>query len=231
MTVIAAAGNDGVSTVAFPANCESVIAVAALDHTGAKASYSNYGSEIDFCAPGGGIPLTSNQLELGVKMVLSTCYDKETAENCYVFMSGTSMAAPHISGLAALLYAQNADITPDQVEARLKRCIDLGTSGPDNHFGHGLPDAYAVLTDTTPKMSQVKVFIGEPDGTIISHLQQVGASGDYTIADLDAGTYYVCAFKDENNNNSFDEGEPIGYRQVTLTDNTLLIGVDITLPN
>ncbi len=230
ITVVAAAGNDGVSTVAFPANYdEKVIAVSALDHTGVKASYSNYGSEIDFCAPGGGVPTTATGSEWAIKTILSTCYDKKTQQNNYVFMAGTSMAAPHISGLAALLYAKNPNITPLEVEASLKTgCIDLGNS---NYYGSGLPDAYAVLTDTPPKMSNVKVFIGNSNGEIVSNLQHVGASGDFTLSDLGAGNYYIYAFVDSDGDNTVDQGEKIGYRQVTLTRDTILTGVNIALPN
>lgn len=111
VTVVAAAGNDGIGSVAFPANYdEKVIAVSSLDQTCTIASYSNYGPEIDFCAPGGSVPLTQIESEWAVKTILSTTYDKKTGINTYAYMSGTSQATPHISGLVALLYAQNPDI-------------------------------------------------------------------------------------------------------------------------
>ncbi len=228
VTVVAAAGNDGASIVAFPANYKKVIAVAAIDHTGSKAPYSNYGSEIDFCAPGGGQPRTLSELDWAIKTILSTCYDKGTKNDCYVYMAGTSQATPHISGLAALLYAKGVT-SPTDIESHLRAgCIDLGNS---SYYGNGLPDAYAVLTGENPLMVNVKVFIGKPDGTIISNLQHVGASGSFTISDLKAGTYCICAFEDKNDDNVVDieQEEKFAYRQVTLTANTLLIGVDISL--
>lgn len=231
ITVVAAAGNDSKPIVAFPANHTPVIAVSALDHSGFKAPYSNYGSEIDFCAPGGGEPNPLSILDWVAKTILSTIYFKDDNTNDYTFMIGTSMAAPHISGLAALLYSKNPTITPTQVEENLKNgCIDLGAKEKDSHYGHGLPDAYTVLTGGIPLMANVKVFIGTSDGTIISNLQHVGASGSFTLSDLSPGTYTICAFEDTDNDNVVDTGvEKFGYRQVTLTANSILIGVDIYL--
>ncbi len=231
VTVIAAAGNEGTS-VTSPANYSPVIAVASLDHTCSRPSYSNFGPEIDFCAPGGGIPLTQYESEWAVKTIFSTCYDKLAKKNTYAYMAGTSQAAPHISGLAALLYAQNQDITPLQVEEQLKKyCIDLGSPGHDNYYGHGMPDAYAVLkNDTTPpEMANVKIFIGTPEGTIISNLQHVGASGDFTVSGIKAGTYYICSFEDTDNNNLVTAGEKFSYTQVTLVENATLTGVNLSL--
>lgn len=223
VTVVAAAGNEN-GSVAFPANYDPVIAVSALDETGARASYSNYGSEIDFCAPGGGEAITIPSIQ----MILSTSYDKNPIEagNCYVWMSGTSMAAPHISGLVALLYA-DGETDPATIKQRIAdRCINLGNS---SYYGKGLPDAYAVLNKSNPVMTNVKVFIGNLDGAIISNLQHVGASGSYNLSGLNAGTYNVCAFEDTNGNNVVDTGEKFAYKQVTVTANTIIIGVNITL--
>lgn len=227
ITVIAAAGNEG-GPVCYPANYGPVIAVASLDHTCSRPSYSNYGPEIDFCAPGGGEPRTQHLAEWAVKTVFNTYYSG------YAYMAGTSQAAPHISGLAALLYAQDPDITPDKVEERLRNyCIDLGNSGFDECYGHGLPDAYAILkNDSTPlEMANVKVFIGTSDGAIISNLQHVGASGDFTLSDLNEGTYNICAFNDSNGNNMIDPGEAYGFTQVYLPKDTLITEDKISLNN
>ncbi|NLW46214.1 MAG: S8 family serine peptidase [Firmicutes bacterium] len=227
ITVIAAAGNEG-GAVTSPANYDPVIAVASLDHTCSRPSYSNHGPKIDFCAPGGGEPRTQHLAEWAVKTVFNTYYSG------YAYMAGTSQAAPHISGLAALLYAQDPDITPDKVEERLRNyCIDLGNSGFDECYGHGLPDAYAILkNDSTPlEMANVKVFIGTSDGAIISNLQHVGASGDFTLSDLNEGTYNICAFNDSNGNNMIDPGEAYGFTQVYLPKDTLITEDKISLNN
>ena len=217
ITVVAAAGNEN-GPVAFPANYGPVIAESALDETGAKASYSNHGSAIDLCAPGGNYPVTMPSIQ----MILSTTYDKLNKRDDYVFMSGTSQAAPHISGLAALLYASGF-ASPTDVEDRLKkRCINLGDL---EHYGNGLPDAYAVLTDTDPIMAKVKVFIGDTNGNIISNLQHVGASGSFTFSNLKPGTYTICAFEDINNDNAVSDGETVSHVQVPVYANKITIGV------
>jgi subtilisin family serine protease len=222
ITVIAAAGNEG-GAVASPANYDPVIAVASLDHTCSRPSYSNYGPEIDFCAPGGGSPRTQHLAEWAVKTVFSTYYSG------YAYMAGTSQAAPHISGLAALLYAQKPDITPAEVKQRLiDSCINLDNPG---YYGHGLPDAYAMLSETEPIMAKVKIFIGTSEGAIISNLQHVGASGDFTLSDLNEGTYNICAFDDSNGNNMIDTGEAYGFTQVYLPKDTLIMEVKISLNN
>ena len=221
ITVIAAAGNEG-GAVASPANYDPVIAVASLDHTCSRPSYSNHGLEIDFCAPGGGEPRTQYLAEWAVKTVFNTYYSG------YAYMAGTSQAAPHISGLAALLYAQDPNITPDNVKKRLvDSCIDLGNPG---YSGHGLPDAYAMLSKTEPVMDNIKIFIGTPKGAIISNLQHVGASGDFTLSDLNVGTFYIYAFDDSvDKNNKIDPGEKYGKTQVYLPKDTLVTKVNISL--
>jgi subtilisin family serine protease len=81
--------------------------------------------------------------------VLSTLVD-DTAnpdEFVYVFYQGTSMASPHVAGVAALVLAANPALTPDQVETTLtSTATDLGAAGRDNQFGHGLVNAFAAVT-------------------------------------------------------------------------------------
>ncbi len=124
VTVIAAAGNDNTSVPFYPAADAGVIAVAAVDEQQAKAPFSNHGSYVDVTAPGVGI--------------LSTYY----ASYDHVYMSGTSMASPHVAGVVALMEAAAPTLTPDQVEQVLTgSATDLGAAGRDDLFGHGLVDA------------------------------------------------------------------------------------------
>jgi thermitase len=90
--VVAAAGNDGTSAPTYPAYYNQVLAVAATDNNDHKADFSNYGKWVDVAAPG--VDITSTYVGGGYKT-----------------MSGTSMAAPHVSGLAALLAAKGLDNT------------------------------------------------------------------------------------------------------------------------
>ena len=198
VTVIAAAGNhtsDYQTAVNYPARYNNVIAVAALDASGTVASYSNYGPEVDLCAPGG----DSNNA------IYSTLNN-----DTYGYEAGTSMACPHISGLAALLYASGVT-TPDDIRTRLQTyVIDKGFWGFDNYYGYGLPDAYAVLKGYTHKTRNTRVFLGKKDGTK-SNFIFPDDEGNFSITKIAAGTYYVCAYLDYNSNGSVDSGDKFGY--------------------
>jgi serine protease len=133
-TVITAAGNTGseVSGVE-PANCNGVVTVAATDLAGDRASFSNYGSHVDISAPG--------------VRVLSTLNSGTTTpeDDNYEYYQGTSMAAPQVSGVAALLYSIRPDITPNEVEQILKESA-RAFPGECDGCGVGLLDATAALT-------------------------------------------------------------------------------------
>jgi serine protease len=161
VTVIAAAGNDASSTISYPAAYDdSVIAVGATRYDETLAYYSNYGSSLDFVAPGGDLTLDQNGDGYGDGVLQNTFNPntRRTNDFGYWFFQGTSMATPHVSGVAALLIANgNADAdndgttTPDEVRAVLQETAeDLGDPGWDETFGWGLVNAYAALQWTTP---------------------------------------------------------------------------------
>ena len=129
--LVAAAGNDYLSTVSYPASNPKVIAVAATTTSDHRASYSNTGSEIDIAAPGGD----------SSGAIIST-----TKNNTYISMAGTSMACPHVSGAIALMLQWNSTLTPTEVWERLNEtAIDLGTPGRDDEFGVGLVNIAGIL--------------------------------------------------------------------------------------
>jgi serine protease len=139
--VVVAAGNSNVDAAnTNPANCSGVIAVAAVNRSGGKASYSNYGAVVDVAAPGGD----------SAGAILSTWNAGTTApaSDNYGYMMGTSMATPHVAGVAALMLAKNPNLTPDEVEARLKstaRAFPAACSG----CGAGIVDAAAAVNAVT----------------------------------------------------------------------------------
>jgi len=121
-------GSNGPNAEMFPANCEHVLGVAAANSNDSIAYYSNYGTHVSVAAPGSNIYSTLRG-------------DK------YGNMSGTSMAAPHVAGLAALLIARYPNYTPDQVaSAILDNAQDLGENGWDEYYGCGRIDAYQALS-------------------------------------------------------------------------------------
>ena len=148
VVVVAAAGNESTGTVSYPAAHPGVVAVGALDAAGQRAPYSNWGSALDLMAPGGdmGQDLTGDGWGDGV---LSTVWDDQSSppRGSYEHYNGTSMAAPHVAGVAALVLAVAPGLTPAQVEAYLTSSAnDLGAPGFDTQWGWGLVDAYRAVT-------------------------------------------------------------------------------------
>ena len=137
--VIAAAGNISSDVSNFvPASYEGVIAVSSIGHTGVFAdNYSNFGDRIDITAPGGtggNVPASHN--------IYSTI-----PNSTYDSYSGTSMAAPHIAGMAGLLMSTYPDITSSDVKKALfNSATDLGDSEKDPLYGHGMIHVKHALT-------------------------------------------------------------------------------------
>ncbi len=137
-TVVVAAGNSNANAANYsPASCNNVISVAATNRAGSRSSYSNFGSVVDIAAPGGE---TRNNLSGGILSTLNSGTQGPAGEN-YTFYQGTSMAAPHIAGLAALMKSVNPGLTPAQIESAIKtnsRALPGTCSGG---CGAGLADA------------------------------------------------------------------------------------------
>ena len=114
--VVVAAGNENIPASYYsPANCQNVITVGAVGRTGAKASYSNYGSVVDVAAPGG-------DGSDGIAATLNTGLSVPKTE-AYGFAQGTSMAAPQVAAVSAMMRAVDPLLTPAQIEARLKSTV------------------------------------------------------------------------------------------------------------
>ncbi|MFZ5469150.1 MAG: S8 family peptidase [Myxococcota bacterium] len=139
--VVCAAGNSGVGRVEYPAAYPGSVAVAAVGADGKRAPYSSFGKELDIAAPGG------NKRQGEENGVLQNTIDpKDPARSIYAYYQGTSMATPHVAGVAALLFAAGAK-SPDEVEKALfvsAKAAD-GQSGWSEQYGHGLLDAQASL--------------------------------------------------------------------------------------
>ena len=117
--IVAAAGNGGNSTPSYPAAYPEVVSVAATDSTDTRAWFSTFNDDVEVAAPG--------------VDVLST-----VPGNAYRTMSGTSMATPHVSGVAALIAGSAPDLTPAQVRERLTAAVDdKGAAGRDPEYGFG----------------------------------------------------------------------------------------------
>lgn len=144
--VVVAAGNDSANAAeSTPGNCSGVVVVAATNRSGAKAWYSNFGSVVDVSAPGGNLSGTQ------ANDVLSTINSGTTtpASDSYGFYAGTSMAAPHVAGVAALMLSRNSALTPDEVEARLKSSARALPGACSGGCGAGIVNALAAVNAAT----------------------------------------------------------------------------------
>ncbi|WP_461163979.1 S8 family serine peptidase [Arthrobacter sp. R4-81] len=146
--VVAAAGNEKIPAAeTSPSNCENVVSVAALARTGQLAPYSNYGSAVDVAAPGGDMTAMTHDLPDGIVVTFNAGSEVPGSED-YAFSEGTSMAAPHASGLAALLMSRLGDLaTPANVETRMETTSRkyAWACQPPKTCGSGALDATAAV--------------------------------------------------------------------------------------
>ena len=144
ITVVAAAGNDDGGPVSFPASHANVIGVGALDGRKQRASYSNFGPELDVMAPGGDFDRDDTGANGAPDGIPDGIFQQTFAPLgrfdlfALVALNGTSMASPHVAGLAALLYRQGIT-EPKSIKAAIENTAeDLGPPGRDDQTGHGM---------------------------------------------------------------------------------------------
>ncbi len=143
--IVAAAGNSGADTaIVTPANCAGVIAVGATDSHGNLADYSNYGPTLSVSAPGGEM---ATPIDPGG--VLSTYNNgaQTVGTMSYAYLQGTSMAAPHVTGVASLVLAEDPTLTPDQVAAILEGTVTAFPGASQCNSGCGALDLVPCTTE------------------------------------------------------------------------------------
>ncbi len=140
VTVVAASGNSGCDCIVYPANYPNVIAVGATDINDIRASFSNYGDNLDVVAPGDGTIRTTFMSAANKTSLYTTS------------ASGTSIATPIVSGAVALLLDKNPTLAPAQVEAIMRSSADKvnGMSGQNftKEYGYGRLNAQKLLTSS-----------------------------------------------------------------------------------
>ncbi|ANB17022.1 Subtilisin [Dokdonella koreensis DS-123] len=209
--VVVAAGNDNTNvSSASPANCANVIAVAALNRQGSRASYSNYGAGITLSAPGG-----QGGTNAGILSTLNTGTTTQGSE-AYAWYQGTSMAAPHVAGLGALVFSKNPALTVTQAENYIKNNVRPIPGSCSGGCGLGLIDAQATLQavandmgggSNVPPVANFTYTVNgltvqftdnstDSDGSVVSRSWTFGDGGTSTAANPSrtyaaAGTYNV----------------------------------------
>lgn len=210
--VVAAVGNGRSNAPFYPAALDDVVGVAATRNDDTRWSLSNFGYFVELSAPG--------------YAVYSTYNDLNNSYSGYNYMSGTSMASPHVAGLAGLLFSQNPTLTIAQVRWLMQSTsVDLGDPGRDDYFGYGRIDACAALQAGSLRVqpdavvsgavwqddningvweqsertatATVSIQLRTSDGTIIAQTTPDG-SGYWRMEKLYPGSYRVVALVSGN---------------------------------
>ncbi len=194
--IIAAAGNDGNSDPQYPAAYSETVSVSSVGPDALISSFSSFGSTIDIAAPGG--DLVDGDATFGI---LSTAWNYVTGTPIWdaAVWNGTSMAAPHVSGVAALLLAQDPTLTATQLRSRLLNfAVDVGAPGRDDLYGNGIVNARNSLTQTlSPPMDLHVVLVDATSGAAVQTLM-AAPDGSYAFDELADGGYYMYAGQDDN---------------------------------
>ena len=167
--IVCAAGNDGKESVYYPASSQYTIAVSAIDSSNQIASFSNYGSTIDFAAPGKGLILphyTGDNL-------YNTSFDESSEE--YRKNSGTSFASPFIAADFAMIKSENPNSSiEDMKNILIENCEDLGETGKDKYYGYGNVN-FDTKMFSKPVIARAEVSINEQNKKEI-HVYAVGGN-------------------------------------------------------
>lgn len=222
VAVVAAAGNNGDTTMNYPAGYNNVIGVGATDNQDQIAWFSNYNSSVDVAAPGVNIYSTMPTYLCNFSEVYGDSLNFE-------YLSGTSMATPMTAGLAALIRSVNPAATPDQIQQYIQNgADDKGVPGRDDYYGYGRINARAslslmpnsapaaIIDSVTPNpavQGQSVVFTGhgiDPNAgdSIIAYNWrssidgQLSTAASFSSSNLSVGTHTIY-FKAQDNNGAW----------------------------
>jgi serine protease len=221
VTLVAAAGNNSCGAISYPARNPNVIAVGATTSTDTRASYSNCGPELDVTAPGGS----------GGAGVLSTTWSPAMGFQ-YLAFQGTSMASPHVAGVAALMYGRGIT-DPTTIQSTLQStALDLGSAGFDNEFGWGRIRADMAVSGGSSAARQC-AFSGILSGGTItrqSDMREVTGSGAFTVTTAQSGVKSVFVWQDVDGNGSVNTGDIYGETTgVAIFNAQTTSGVTVTV--
>ncbi len=172
----ASSGNDGASSIGYPANLSTVNAVGAVNRNGNLASFSDTGTALDFVAPGQSITTTDRTGAAGF------------APGLVVTVDGTSYSSPYAAGVAALVLSVDDSLTPDEVEEIMETtCKDRGDPGYDTDYGWGIVQAWDALLavpsdDVTPPTPDPMTFATPPTAVSTSQITMTAT----TASDVDS---------------------------------------------
>ncbi|MBV1880318.1 MAG: S8 family peptidase [Pseudomonadales bacterium] len=201
VTIVASSGNTGTDELTFPAANEGVISVGAVDMQRNVTRYSSFGSTIDVVAPGGDLSRDRDG-DSSPDGVFSLLGEHNTIgiNNTYAHYEGTSMAAPHISGVIALMKSVKP-LTPDQIDNLLSSgdiTDDLGSTGRDDKYGYGLINAFkAVVAAQGQVISELTPHLQAFPKTV--DLGSASRSGFFYIVNSGGGNLSISSVRSNSN--------------------------------
>jgi serine protease len=193
--VIAAAGNNASSVPFYPGAYDGVVSVSAVDINRQRAPYSNFSAFVDVAAPGGDATQDVNG-DGNPDAVLSTGGEDTggSLQLNYRFLQGTSMAAPHVAGVVALMKAVTPGLTPLQLDNLLASgqiTQDLGSPGRDDEYGFGLIDAHLAVVAAQGGVSPVPPTLVASPGAL--NFGSLGTSAILSVSNGGGGSLSVNA--------------------------------------
>ena len=201
--VVIAAGNDNANADTYPpGNCPGAFTVAANNRSGGRSYYSNFGSVVDVAAPGGAQFFANDSN--GILSTSNAGVDGATEDN-YLYYQGTSMATPHVAGVAALLFGAKSDITVDEVEDVLRTsarafpasCTGCGTGIVDADMALNLAlgnvqpvDRANLALELTGDNGKFKKSAEDPDIGTIQYIATVTNNGIDAASNVELETVF-----------------------------------------
>ena len=193
--IIASAGNDNTTFGFFPASYPGVLSVAATGPDGNAARYSNGGAAVAIAAPGG----DPSFWNIGSAGVLSTVWNFVNNTGSYAYYAGTSMAAPHVTGVAALLLSAEPTLTAADMRARLTQFASpvLGPQRSDL-YGAGYLNAFSALARTRARgeRTQLRLVSATSGDTVRTAIVTPGQP--FSMSRVSDGRYFVVAAQDQD---------------------------------
>jgi serine protease len=190
--VVAAAGNDSTSTPSTPASCPNVISVASVGPLRTRAPYSNFGSTVDLAAPGGDMrfDINGDGQPDGVYSTHASGGGALTTPTLQL-LQGTSMAAPHVSGVMALMLSANPAATPLQIDTLLAQgslTDDIGQPGRDD-LGFGLINAHKAIVAVDPSAPPLPATLSVTPSSLA--FGDIGTTAEVVASNAGGGTLTV----------------------------------------